>query len=88
MPDCQVALRLIHEVGRPIATTSANISGEPAAIDAEEVKKSLSQEIDLLLDGGKCPQAQVSTVVDLSGERPVVSRQGAISTSLIMELLS
>lgn len=70
-PDHEIALQLVSTFGRPITSTSANISGEPAPKNAGEVKV----KADFLIDGGECKYGVASTIVDLI-ERKVV-RKGA-----------
>ncbi|MGD2027392.1 MAG: L-threonylcarbamoyladenylate synthase [Anaerolineales bacterium] len=77
IPDHPAALALLRLAG-PLAVTSANLSGQPNTTTAQEVLAQLDGKIDLLLDGGKIPGGTPSTVVDMTGERPVVLRQGPI----------
>jgi L-threonylcarbamoyladenylate synthase len=83
MPDNPIALKLIEAFGRPLATTSANLSGEREAITAEEVQMSLGDKVELILDGGVAKKKIVSTVLDLSVTPPVILRRGQISASQI-----
>jgi L-threonylcarbamoyladenylate synthase len=82
-PDHLGALELIRAAGEPLATTSANLSGEPSAVIVTEVVHQLFGRVDLILDGGRCPGGTPSTVVDLSGEKPRLLREGAISRAKI-----
>lgn len=79
VPDHPFALRLIAAVGGALATTSANRSGQPDPVTAQEVLGSLEGRIDLILDGGPCPGGVASTVIDLTGASPRIVRRGAIS---------
>ncbi len=63
----------------PIVGTSANLSGKPSALTADEVYSQFGDKIDLVIDGGRCPGGRESTIVDVTGETPVVLREGAIS---------
>jgi tRNA threonylcarbamoyl adenosine modification protein (Sua5/YciO/YrdC/YwlC family) len=74
MPDCAVALELVRLLGEPLANTSVNISGEPA--DPEEIKETLRHEADVMLDAGPLEDPEPSTVVDLTGDEPVLIRLG------------
>jgi L-threonylcarbamoyladenylate synthase len=65
-------------LGRPITGTSANTSGQPAALTAEEVERQLEGRIDLVINGGKCPGSKESTIVDATHQPPTVLRQGII----------
>lgn len=86
MPDNPIALKLIAAFGKPLATTSANLSGEREAITAEEVQASLGDKIDLILDGGATKKKVVSTVLDLSVKPPVILRHGQISPEQIADV--
>jgi L-threonylcarbamoyladenylate synthase len=78
VPNHLVCRALIQHLGNPIIGTSANISGQPAALIAEEVGQQLGGKIDFVIDGGKCPGGKESTVVDVTHEAPVILRQGVI----------
>jgi L-threonylcarbamoyladenylate synthase len=87
VPDHPFALRLIAAAGGALATTSANLSGQPDPITAQEVLGYLGGRIDLILDGGRCPGGIPSTVIDLSGSSPHVVRWGAIKHASLDEAL-
>jgi len=78
VPDHPVCLALIQHLGNPIIGTSANISGQPPALTAEEVRQQLGGKIDFIINGGKCPGGKESTVVDVTRESPTILRQGVI----------
>lgn len=77
VPDHPVALRLLQAAG-PMAVTSANLSGKENTNTAEQVLSQLEGRVDLILDGGETPGGVPSTVVDMTGEKPVVLRQGPV----------
>jgi L-threonylcarbamoyladenylate synthase len=79
IPAHPVPLALARGVGTPIIGTSANLSGQPSALTAEEVYTQLDGRVDLIIDGGRCPGGRESTIVDLTGKTPIVLREGAIS---------
>jgi len=85
IPNHPVCLALIQCMEGPIIGTSANISGEPSALTAEEVKQQLEGRIDFIIDGGRCPGGKESTIVDVRGKEPVILRQGIISQREIEE---
>jgi L-threonylcarbamoyladenylate synthase len=87
MPDHPVALALLRVTG-PLAVTSANRSGEASAVTAQEVVEQLGGRIGLVLDGGQTPGGVSSTVVDCSGETPIILRQGPISLEELQQALS
>ena len=79
IPAHFVPVALIEGLGRPIVGTSANLSGQPSPLTADEVYAQLGNRIDWIIDGGTCPGGRESTLVDVTGEVPVVLREGAIS---------
>jgi len=86
MPDYQFTLDLLETTG-PLATTSANISGESNPITAQNVLEQLGGRIDLLLDGGETPGAKPSTVVDITRAQIQILREGPIIKSDIEALI-
>ena len=87
IPNHPVPLALINGLGKPIVGTSANLSGQPTALTAEEVQAQIGDKIDMVIDGGRCPGGIESTVIDLSGEKPVIRRQGVISIDRLRKIL-
>ena len=83
VPDHPVPLALIKGLGAPIVGTSANISGRPSPLTAEAVYAQLGDKIDLIINGGLCPGGRESTIVDVTGEIPVIRREGAISVEAL-----
>jgi L-threonylcarbamoyladenylate synthase len=79
VPADAVARAICAEAGRPITATSANISGEPATFDPDQVERSLGDRLDLLVDTGRTAGGAPSTIVDVTGIEPVLVRAGAIS---------
>ncbi|HLA98582.1 MAG TPA: L-threonylcarbamoyladenylate synthase [Anaerolineales bacterium] len=86
MPDHPVALRLLRAAG-PLAVTSANLSGARSATTAEEVMSQLAGRIALILDGGRTPGGQPSTVVDCTGPDPEILRPGPVTLEQILAVL-
>jgi L-threonylcarbamoyladenylate synthase len=80
IPNHPTCLTLLKHLARPLIGTSANISGQPAALTADEVRQQLERRIDLIIDGGKCPGRRESTVLDITREPPVVLRRGIVSS--------
>lgn len=83
IPDHDIARELLCLAARPLATTSANLSGQQAACTAEEVEKQLGDAVDLILDAGPCPGGQASTVVDCTIEPPKILREGPITKEML-----
>ncbi|MEN6436889.1 MAG: L-threonylcarbamoyladenylate synthase [Anaerolineaceae bacterium] len=82
MPDHAFARELLRLMG-PLATTSANISGQESPVSAEEVADQLNGRIELILDGGKTPGGIPSTVVDCTTPEPRILRAGALSAETL-----
>lgn len=78
VPDHPIPLALVQGLGKPIIGTSANTSGKISALTADEVKQQLGDRVDFIIDGGKCLNGDESTVVDATGEVPVILRHGII----------
>lgn len=87
MPNHPLTLELLREFGGPIATTSANRSGEDPAISASEVDAQLGDRVNLIVDGGDTITKVASTVLDLSASPPRILRHGGISEQMLMECL-
>jgi L-threonylcarbamoyladenylate synthase len=79
VPAHPIPVALAQGLGAPIVGTSANVSGKPSALTAEEVYSQFGNKIDLIIDGGRCPGGRESTIIDVTGEEPVILREGAIS---------
>jgi L-threonylcarbamoyladenylate synthase len=79
IPAHPVPLALIEGLGVPVLNTSANLSGRPSALTAGEVSAKFVDKVDLVIDGGRCPGGKESTIVDATGEVPVILREGALS---------
>jgi len=79
VPAHPVPVALAQGLGAPVVGTSANLSGRPSALTAGEVYFQFGDNIDLVIDGGRCPGGIESTIVDVTGEMPVILREGAIS---------
>jgi len=81
-----VAQAITLSLGRPLTTTSANLSGFPPAFNVKHVKSYFKEKIDVIADGGELLPSRGSTVVDVSEEKLVVIREGDIPTEDIFEL--
>jgi len=79
MPDNKIALELIRKSGGYIAAPSANKSGRPSTTEASHVMEDLNGAIDMVLDGGTSTIGLESTIVDLTGNVPMILRPGYIS---------
>ena len=83
-----IATGLAQTMGLPITGTSANVSGEPACIKAEEVSRSLGSTVDLILDGGRCEGGLGSTILDVTVKPPKVLREGMVSREELKKTIS
>lgn len=86
MPDDELTLTLLAEVG-PMAVTSANVTGQPPAGTAQEALDQLAGAVSVYLDDGPRTGGVPSTILDCTGEEPVVLRPGALSAEEIRGVL-
>ncbi len=82
IPDHPVPIALIQGIRTGMVGTSANLSGRPSAVTAEDARSQLAGKVGMILDGGKCPGTE-STIVDVSKGIPTIVRAGAISREMI-----
>jgi tRNA threonylcarbamoyl adenosine modification protein (Sua5/YciO/YrdC/YwlC family) len=85
VPAHPIALEVLRRTG-PLATTSANRHGEPAATSAAEVSAALGGEVDAVVEGGHCG-GRASTIIDCTTPTPRVLREGPISAAVLLSLL-
>lgn len=86
MPDHPAALALLRRTG-PLAVSSANRTGSPAALEVADAADQLGDGVAVYLDGGPVPGGVASTIVDATGAEPVVVREGAISLERLREVM-
>lgn len=87
MPNHDTARAVIAAAGRPLAAPSANASGTLSPTSAQHVAESLSDRVDLILAAGAAVVGLESTVIDLSGETPVILRPGAVTPDDIARII-
>lgn len=87
MPDHLVALELISESGCPIAAPSANLSGKPSPTSAQHVIDDLDGRVDAILCSKNCQVGIESTVIDMTGDTPMILRPGIITKEDFEEVL-
>ena len=80
MPDHKIALALLEEVG-PMAVSSANLTGEPAATTCQQAEAYLSSSVSVYLDGGTSPKGEASTILDLTSIVDSYDADGGLTTS-------
>jgi tRNA threonylcarbamoyl adenosine modification protein (Sua5/YciO/YrdC/YwlC family) len=87
MPEQDVTLELIQRTG-PLAVSSANTTGMPAATDADAAVEMLGDEVAVVLDAGPSVGGEASTIVDCTGDRLHILREGALSAVEIHRVLA
>ena len=87
MPSGKIARKLVETAGVPIATPSANISGEPSGTDLQKIKENFEGKADFFIDGGTSELGLASTIVKVADGKPVILRQGSITLEQINEIL-
>jgi L-threonylcarbamoyladenylate synthase len=80
MPDHKIALALLQETG-PLAVSSANLTGEPAATTCQQAEQYLGAKVKVYLDGGASPKGEASTIVDMTDLVDSLSDDGEIVTT-------
>ena len=86
-PRSEIVSELIDEFEGPVTGTSANVSGFPSCVSAEQVMKQLGNRVPLVLDGGDTGASLPSTILGLHGEEWKVLREGAIPVAEIEKAL-
>lgn len=86
IPSHEIALKFLRLVNLPVAAPSANLSGKPSPTSAKHVLSDLSGKIGYIIDGGYCDVGVESTVVDVTGDFPVILRPGLITAQDIFSV--
>jgi L-threonylcarbamoyladenylate synthase len=86
MPDHEVALAVLERTG-PLAVSSANKTGRPAALDAEQAAEMLGEDVAVVVDAGPVTGGEASTIVDVTGAQGRVLRRGALSREQLNDVL-
>jgi len=87
VPAHKAAQALIKACGFPLVAPSANLSGTISPTTPAHVAENIGQRVDMILAAGPCEIGLESTVIDLSGDAPVVLRPGAIAPEMLSETL-
>ncbi len=87
MPENKIALELIKTSNVPIAAPSANISGRPSPTSAKHVIEDLMGKVDMIIDGGDTGIGLESTVLDLSGDTPMILRPGGVTKEELQKII-
>ncbi len=83
-----ITASIVNKFGEPLLATSANISGGPSPKDFFDIPEELVNECDIAIDNGPTLYRKDSTIVDFSGEVPVMLREGAISFEELSDVLA
>lgn len=86
MPSNPIARELIEKSGTAIAAPSANLSGSPSPTVTRHVIDDLNGRVDYIIDGEDCEIGLESTVVDVSGDHPVILRPGGITLEKLQKI--
>ncbi|WP_326745756.1 L-threonylcarbamoyladenylate synthase [Streptomyces sp. NBC_00121] len=86
MPSHPVALDLLAETG-PMAVSSANLTRQPSPQDCDAAQGMLGDSVAVYLDGGPTAAAVASSIVDLTGEVPILKRAGAVSAERLLKVV-
>ena len=86
VPNHKITLAILAESG-PLAVSSANLTGEPAATDAQQALAYLGDKVAVYLDGGQAALGEASTILDLTGEKIRIVREGVLKRSELAVLL-
>jgi L-threonylcarbamoyladenylate synthase len=88
MPANKIALELIRASGVPVVAPSANLSGRPAPVTAQEAMADLADKVDMVIDAGRTEVGLESTVVDLTVDPFRILRAGAIKEDELSKALN
>lgn len=88
IPDHSIALSLISKSNLPIAAPSANLSGKPSPTLANHVVEDLSGKISAVIDGGETGVGVESTVIDCTGNYPVILRHGGVTKEQLLQVVN
>lgn len=87
LPANPIARTLIEQAGVFVAAPSANLSGKPSPTLAEHVMRDLNGKVDMIIDGGKATLGLESTIIDLSGDQPMILRPGCITKEMVENVI-
>jgi L-threonylcarbamoyladenylate synthase len=86
MPLHRVALEVLEKTG-PLAVTSANRTGSPAATTCDEAVEMLGDAVSIYLDAGPSPSSVASTIIDVTGDVPRVLRAGPLEADRLLTVV-
>ena len=86
-PSHKVSIEIIKAAGTPIAAPSANTSGRPSPTKATHVIEDMDGRVDMIVDGGDVGIGIESTIIDVTGDIPMILRPGYITKAMVEELV-
>lgn len=86
VPDHKIALALIEETG-PLAVSSANLTGQPAAITCQQAFDYLQESVAVYLDSGSSPKGEASTILDMTNLVDSYDKDGKLSTTGVVKVI-
>lgn len=87
IPDHEGCQKFLSYIDLPIAAPSANLSKHTSPVTAEHVYNDLSGKVEVVLDGGKCKGGIESTVLDVTGQIPVILRSGLVTAEMVKRVV-
>ena len=88
VPDHPLVLALLRVLNEPLAVTSANRSGHPPALTADDARVQLDGRVEAIIDGGPAPGGLPSTIIDLTRTPPQILRRGPVTEAQIQAILA
>lgn len=85
MSSHPVAAAIVERFGRPVTTTSANLSGFPPSLSVKHIQKYFGEKIPCIVDGGECEPSKGSTVVDIADDTMRIVRDGAVPADEVIK---
>ncbi|WP_307781288.1 L-threonylcarbamoyladenylate synthase [Agilicoccus flavus] len=85
MPDHEVALEVLADTG-PLAVSSANRHGQPAATTAAQAREQLGDAVEVYVEAGPAPGGVASTIVDCTKDAPAILREGAVPAAEVFAI--
>jgi L-threonylcarbamoyladenylate synthase len=82
VPQHKFCLDLVKAIGKPIISTSANLSGMNGGDRIDEIERQFADSVDMIINAGNVHDVLPSTIVDVTGKTPKILRQGAISITI------
>ncbi|WP_395463058.1 L-threonylcarbamoyladenylate synthase [Wolbachia endosymbiont of Cantharis cryptica] len=88
VPDHPIAISILNELKTPIVATSINVSGEKSVCKADDIPQSIKQHLSAVIKNDELVSGIESTIIDLTGDKIKVLREGAVSLQAVNNMLS